>query len=273
MNRKGVIVLCVCLCAMFAQAPTQFLGRKNFAFYPAAGGGGDPGLPFGGLVSTNSLVAYWRMDEVSDGSAAVTRNDTFGANHLTDISTFAASASGMITNAIDIENSVTEALTLSDNAAISMAAGTSFTITGWIRLESTASTWPLISKGSGSGTSTEYLVWVNSTTDFRARVADTVNQGTATNTVTPTTATWYFVAFRVDLAADELKLRVNTTDSTVTAYTGDTVDGSSTMNIGRVVYATSNRADGLIDEVGIWKRVLSNTELDALYNSGAGRTY
>ena len=267
MIRAAAIAFLVC---MTCHAQDGFWAGKSRAFraQPSAPAGGF----FGGLVSTNNLVAYWRMDESSDGSAAVTRNDSWGANHLTDISAFAASATGLITNAVDIENSVTEALTLSDNADISVPSGTSFTITGWIHMESTATTWPLISKGSGSGTSTEYIIWANSTTDFRARVADTVNQGTVTNTTAPSTGSWIFIAFRCDLAADQLKLRINTTDSTVTSYTGDTVDGSSTMNIGRVVYATSNRADGLIDEMGFWKRVLTDDELTALYNSGSGRT-
>ena len=31
--------------------------------------------------------------------------------------------------------------------------------------------------------------------------------------------------------------------------------------------------DGLICEVGLWRRLLTAAELDFLYNSGAGRTY
>lgn len=262
-----VTIVCMAL-VVCAFAQDEFLSGKSWSFraQPASGG------YFGGLVSTNNLVAYWRMDEVSDGSAAVTRNDSFGANNLTDNSTFAASATGLITNAVDIESSVTEYLSISSNAAVNMPSGTSFTITGWMKPESTPTTAPLLCKATATGTGTEYMIWINGSTDFRARVADGTNQGTVTNTVTPSTGNWFFIAFRCDLAADQLKLRVNSTDSTVTTYTGDTKNTSSNLEIGRLPYSTSNRSDGLTDEVGIWKRVLSDAELDALYNSGSGRT-
>jgi hypothetical protein len=31
--------------------------------------------------------------------------------------------------------------------------------------------------------------------------------------------------------------------------------------------------DGLLDDIGVWKRKLSDTEVTWLYNSGAGRSY
>ncbi len=36
---------------------------------------------------------------------------------------------------------------------------------------------------------------------------------------------------------------------------------------------TSQRMDGLIDEVGVWRRILTSGERTWLYNSGAGRSY
>jgi hypothetical protein len=35
----------------------------------------------------------------------------------------------------------------------------------------------------------------------------------------------------------------------------------------------SNRWNGMVDEVGFWKRVLTPAERAEIYNSGAGKTY
>lgn len=265
--RLLVTFLSLCSCGALAQFGLRspgFVSRLNQ--HPVGVAGGF----FDGLVSTNSLVAYWRMDEFSDGSGAVSRADSFGANTLTDNNTI-ASGTGIITNSVNLETDNSEYLSIADNAALSMPSGTSFTIAGWIKPESVAITAPLICKATATGVGTEYLIFVNAATDFRARVADGTNQATVTNTVTPVSGNWFFVAFRVDLAGDIIRLRVNATDATTVAYTGDSQDTSSAVNVGRLPYSISNRADGDIDELGIWKRVLSDTEITALYNSGAGR--
>jgi hypothetical protein len=50
------------------------------------------------------------------------------------------------------------------------------------------------------------------------------------------------------------------------------VTGASDFNIGRR-QAGDFYTDGLIDQVGIWKRKLTSDEITYLYNSGNGRSY
>ena len=57
-----------------------------------------------------NLVSYWKMDESSDGSAAVTRVDSHGSNDLTDLSPYAASAAGIISNGALLVKANSEAL-------------------------------------------------------------------------------------------------------------------------------------------------------------------
>ena len=252
-----LILLPLELLAQFGLRDPGFVSSLNKHATAAAGG------YFNGLVSTNNLVAYWRMDEVSDGSAQTNRLDSFGANHLTDNSSYAASAVGVITNAVDFESSVTEYFSIADNAALSMPSGTSFTITGWFNLESTG-TRPILSKGAGANEDTEYLV-SGSSTNLIFRVGDTVNFATATVTGgAATTGSWVFFAARCDLAGDQLLLSINAGTNAVASYTGDTVDGGSSLNVGRIVFSTGNRMDGKIDMLAVWKRLLTDAEITAL---------
>jgi len=44
------------------------------------------------------------------------------------------------------------------------------------------------------------------------------------------------------------------------------------FNLGKSIY-NSNYWTGSLDEVGIWNRALTDTEVSQLYNSGSGRSY
>jgi hypothetical protein len=54
---------------------------------------------------------------------------------------------------------------------------------------------------------------------------------------------------------------------------GNPVDTTAAVNIGRGGVASPQYHDGRIDEVGIWKRVLTAAERTQLYNGGLGYTY
>lgn len=77
----------------------------------------------GGSSSTlnDNLVAHWKLDESSG-----TRNDSKGANHLTDNNTV-TSAAGKLGDAADFESSNSERLTLADNADMSLGSNSDFT--------------------------------------------------------------------------------------------------------------------------------------------------
>lgn len=91
-------------------------------------------------------------------------------------------------------------------------------------------------------------------------------------TTTLSTGAWYHVVVAYDGA------------NTVKFYVNGASDGSSSVSTwsesSTVTYTTigslkglANFFDGKIDEVGIWSRELSSTEVATLYNSGAGRQY
>ena len=72
-----------------------------------------------------------------------------------------------------------------------------------------------------------------------------------------------------------IKIYVNATSDTLTAlYQAFTTSASNTSNFLMGSLATNaNFYNGVIDEVAVWNRVITSTEVTELYNSGAGKQY
>ena len=86
-----------------------------------------------------------------------------------------------------------------------------------------------------------------------------------------TTGSWKHVVFVFDSVTHKGYLYINSVlQATEPAYT--TVDISGTTKIGSF-QNDANYFDGIIDEVGIWDKALSQEEVIALYNGGAGFAY
>lgn len=210
------------------------------------------------------------MDEAS-GNAL----DAHGSNGLTDNNTV-GSATGKINNARDFEADNAEYFSRADNADLS-TGDIDFTIACWINFESKGATRPIVQKASG--TEVEYALWY-STADDRIRFwvsADGTDwHGTLSdsNLGSPSTATWYFVIAWHDASANTINLKINNGTTSSTSYSSGVFNGGAPFNIGFNGSGGSPAYfDGLIDEVGFWKRVLTSDEMTSLYNSGNGLAY
>jgi hypothetical protein len=87
------------------------------------------------------------------------------------------------------------------------------------------------------------------------------------------TGAWYFVVFALNTSTNLLKISVNNGTPNTAASTGVISAGSAPLEIGAV--NGGGYVNGLIDQVGIWKRdlFLTPSDLTALYNSGNGLAY
>lgn len=89
---------------------------------------------------------------------------------------------------------------------------------------------------------------------------------------------WYFIVATYDASSDRMFLYLNNVASDGRAQlSGGPYDGTSDLEIGRELFTTRDPRrqylDGRIDEVGLWKKVLSDRERADLYNDGRGNTY
>ena len=239
--------------------------------------------PFGGVPTTGTalktnLVAYWTLNESSDGSGAVSRLDSSGNNlTLGDYNT-TPSASGLKGNCADLEYDNQEYLALKDRTE-NVMGNIDFTIAFWIKPESSRVQY-LVSKGNETSAVSAYaylsylnssntLYWIVSaaSADKSINIPSVINNGN-----------WYFVVMYHDSVNDLIGAAINNGTHVTGSFNGGCVDYSYMVtNIGKKPQTTidkyANGFDGMMDEIGIWKRMLTPAEITWLYNAGAGRTY
>lgn len=221
-----------------------------------------PGIAHAQL--TTSLISYWSLE------SAGTWTDDTGANPLTNNNSVTA-ATGLVGNAASFASASTKFLSHASNTSLQMG-NIDFTICGHFYWTST-SNMILVSKDDSAGSARDYTIDIIS-----SKVNFYVNGGAigiATSTVLLTPSTWYFFCGWHDATADTMNISVNN-ETPVAASTGGTAPqvSSAVFEIGARQYSgAEGYFDGLIDQVGIWKRTLTPTERTFLYNSGAGRTY
>lgn len=222
------------------------------------------------MALTDSIVAYWTLDE-SSGSRA----DSAGSNTLTDNNSV-SSGTGIINSAGSFARASSKYLSISDNAALSMG-DIDCTFTAWVKLQTKPSAFmDVLGKHNGATiVGSDYLLYWDWTSD---RFGLTVYQGasntgtaTANNFGAPATGTWYFIAAWHDSVNNLVGISVNAGTANTTTYSSGINDTTEAFRMG--ANALGSYWDGLIDEVGVWKRKLSSGDITSLYNGGAGLAY
>lgn len=223
------------------------------------------------MALTDNLQAYWKLDE-SSGNAA----DSHSTNTLTNNNS-TAFAAAKINNGADLEESSSQSLSIADASQTGLDLSGDLSFSLWFKAESfnAGSERPLIAKRVGAGNQRSF--------HFKLGSAG-VNIGllwyTDGNTIggnlsvvwSPSTATWYHVVVTkssttVKFYVDGAQQGADQTGSNATIY-----NGTAPFELG--AFADSPEYwDGLIDEVGVWSRALTDSEVSTLYNGGAGLSY
>jgi len=224
----------------------------------------------GGTTLLNSIVAYWKLDEFSDGSGAVSRLDS-GTNGLTltDNNT-TPSASGLISNGADFEKANSEHLSLAHNALIAGGPGVSWTMCGWYKPESLTINDPISAKTGRwaiqVSTSNAPKIYTYGTPDVSL---ETFASAASVPPERMVNGVWSFLVWGYDASVGRAFLQINNGIKYEKAVT-PVADASGTFYLGQFL---GLYADGILDEVGRWSRVLTPSETITLYNLGAGMTY
>jgi len=215
------------------------------------------------------LVSVWELDE-SSGNAI----DSYDGHDATDTNTVGASATApsALGGSRDFERDNSEYFTIADHADLS-GGDVSWTVTGWVRLESAGTIQTMVSKHDGSTIAgSEFALFYNSVT-FRG----SLYLGSSTDTQvtwgsTPSLGTWYFFAMWYDAVADTFNLSVNNGTPVSASHSGGSNDTTVPFQIGAT--NGSNCLDGMAAQVAFWRgRILSPAERTALYAGGNGLPY
>lgn len=224
----------------------------------------------------NGLAAYWNLNEVSNGSGAVSRLDASGNGHtLTDYGTTASVAGKVGNGALFVIADGTRLV--ADHHADFNIGNRDWEMCAWIYLSS-ALLQQIITKTSTQRGS-EWILQHDSTSKrFQWAVRNTSNAWTivsANNLGQPAQSAWYFIDVWHDAANDQIGIAVNNGTPDLAAFDANGSLATSTAK----VCISSNDNDtptvyfaGRADEGGIWKRLLTAAERTTLYNGGAGNT-
>jgi len=212
----------------------------------------------------DNLISYWKLDEAS-GNAI----DAHGTNTLTAVNAPGSSA-GKIGNARSF-NGVNQAFNLTSNSSVQVS-NQDFTFCYWVNFAG-GTAQDCISKDDG-GANREYICGRGFDLAMRFllwNASGTLVQLSASTFGAVATGQWYFIANWHDATADTMHISVNGVENSAAITNGGRALSA--------LFAIGNRGNlaaptnGLIDEVGFWKRLLTPTERTALYNGGNGLSY
>lgn len=147
-----------------------------------------------------------------------------------------------------------------------------FTIAAWFNSSNLATNRGLVTKW-GAGPDGEYRLAWEVGTGLRLVVRNTANTANAIVLSSETIGmnTWYHVVAWHDSVNNQIAIAVNDGTPVTTGHSTGVRTAALAFVIG--AFNNANYFNGLIDEVGLWKRVLTSGERTDLYNGGSGRDY
>jgi hypothetical protein len=222
---------------------------------------------------TTNLVSYYTFD--------TNLTDSLSAHDMANGDAAPTSgATGIINDAIDFEYTNHESLKTTTRWITSGA----FSVSAWINRESQASIFNEVLGQTNTGVGL-HLGIMGAGGGGTANRLSAMSLSTMTYPTIPfgstnlPTGSWVHVVWTYDPAANPKHcMYVDGVAETVTNNNLTISDwGDDTSNcIGAYHYAAGSdryNFDGIIDEVGIWDKVLSQAEVTELYNGGAGLQY
>lgn len=225
----------------------------------------------GGGSLTVNLIAYWNLDEVSG-----TRVDPVNGNDLTSINA-AGSATGIISLGASLNRSLSQALVITSNPDMEVS-DIDFSIGVWVNLSTLdGSNRALVAKSTNTDAS--YFLYLDGATSrFKFAVYSAAGFSGGSNVDATTfgavsTGVWCYVLAWHDSVLNTINIQVNDGGVDSAAHTTGVYNATAADFMLGSDSFPGDYFDGIIDEVGFWKRTLSSGERSELYNSGAGNTY
>jgi len=205
---------------------------------------------------TDNLVSYYKLDGNS--------TDTVGSYNGTDTDITYSAANGKIVQGAGFNGSSSKI----EFGGPTMTGLAGCSLSAWFRFDiDNVVNYPDIYK------SKDYVITFGLSTDnhLSAFVKTASGNNSLTSTGLLTKEIWYFATLVYD--GSNVILYINGAYNTQTAATGNTASletytGKMGLNSDQGTYW-----NGAIDEVGVWQRALSATEVSQLYNGGNGLPY
>lgn len=200
---------------------------------------------------TSGVIAYWKLDE-SSGNAA----DSSGSGNTLVNQGGVTYTAGKINN-----GSVHSATSNAYFKTTSQINSSTLTVSMWVYMTTIDANYNGFIGFLSNGALNNHT----SGGGFRYESSG----GNITSGTTLVINTWYHIVLTMNGTSGELFLN----GSSVGTGTASSMAVNQNYVVGSYGDSASNHMRGTIDEVGIWNRVLSGSEITDLYNGGAGISY
>lgn len=220
------------------------------------------------LVVTNTLLdglaAYWAFEDASGNFQDATSNNL----DLSRVGAVATDAGGKIGNCAAMDD--LEALSGGTNSLFSTHVTNGITIAGWFAPQNVGSAHSYFGKwGPTGGNEKEYLCDGNNSI-IELVVHDNANNDVFVSTAFVPDGTFKFICARI--SNTQISLSINNASPVTAALTNPPKRlTTATFYVGQI--PEGNYLKGSVDELGMWHRVLTDSEVTELYNAGVGKTY
>ncbi len=201
-----------------------------------------------------NLVAYYNAEGQSFVDYWGTNNGIVNGATLT--------SSGKIDNAFDFDGSNDYV-----NVGDVDLTGSTMSISLWFKTSSTVTPKQILDKMAGGSSAGYGIGYVSSKPVFQIVTTTSSKQTTTTNTYSD--GNWHHLVCTYDGSNMKIYIDGSIDSGATTIHTGTLVTNSQNLEIGR--HNTAGRYfDGNLDEISLYNKTLSSTEVTELYNSTSG---
>ncbi|MDO8664873.1 MAG: LamG-like jellyroll fold domain-containing protein [Candidatus Liptonbacteria bacterium] len=245
-------------------ANKYFLVSTRSPFIAATG---TEGILADGIAS--GTVGYWKLDE----SAGTTAYD-FSGNNVT--STFGGSPSsteGKIGNAFSFTTAGVDNVNLGNPSGIQFDVNTPFSVAFWVKLPTNSSTVGFVRKSTGIH-GLGWYVWAwNSTNRLYFNINSSSTNLGINSTMIITDNNWHHAVATYDGTSNRSGMKLYV-DGTINATgTASAAIGSMISTTPLTFSAAGGGGAGLLDDIRIYNRALSATEVKTINNAAIYTRY
>jgi hypothetical protein len=252
---RKINFLVIALCFFVATADAKILGSKGDVSHKK--------------VITwdleNSAVSHWKMNENAANTNVV---DSVGPNTGTAAQNTSAIATGGVVGGGFSFDGAADWVSVATNATLN-AIGSTITVSMWLSVSDTAGQVDVMEFYKGAAE--KFFIAIDAAGGLEG-FNDIDDAGQAISTAATTIAwdTWYHIVFTIDRTLFTFYVNgiQDTNPTTLTDDFGNLDDGYA-ISLGKSI-SNGRFVDGIMDNVSIYDRVLSEKEIEILYDDGKG---
>ncbi len=221
--------------------------------------------------AAGGLVGYWTMDGKDTNWAAGTMTDRSGNGNiaqLVSMSTSTSPAIGKVGQALNFDG-VNNYASIPSYTVLNPGTG-NFSYSSWVKSTNTATTQYILSQRLDGNNNINFSFSSKPSLLINLGGVGVININANTNTLVPVN-NWYHIVVVVDRNnAANCKIYINGIDQTHDAITNSSsINFAATYRLGVNGFGTGNFMSGSLDDVRVYNRALSATEVVGLYKSSA----